>query len=49
MKDNKTEKLITRVTEDEKREVIEKANSLNMSMSDYIRFVSLNAKVEINV
>ena len=47
MKNNKTEDIRIRVTKDEKDIIVNKAKENNMSMSNYIRLVGLNAEIKV--
>lgn len=49
MSDNKTVPLQIRISEDEFNIIKEKADKLGLTVSAYLRFVGLNAVVDINL
>jgi uncharacterized protein YbaP (TraB family) len=44
---NKQRAINIRINDDEYKQIQKRANELNMKLSEYVRFVCLNAKVEV--
>lgn len=46
---SKTEKILIRSTKEEKERILELAKIHSMSLSDYLRFVGLNATIQVEI
>jgi uncharacterized protein (DUF1778 family) len=46
---NKQRAINIRINDDEYKQIQKKANELQMKLSEYVRFVCLNAKVEVKI